>query len=431
MKVLLAVAAAAWTFPVAAAFTVTAPITLGGKDALHRLELPFEVHRDARPDLADVRVLDGSGEEVPYGFAPEPPPGKEPVSGTMLTLFPVSKREVATTSGPDISIRTPEGTAVSIRGGRVTTTGEGKPAAWIADASALKDPIAALVFEWDAGPGTQVVHVHVSASDDLRSWSPIGSVPLVHVEQEGRILAQPRMEIAPRRAKYWRITWDGPAFALKSVRAEPEAKQGRRTRHTSRTEGTVAVPGEWTYDLGARLPVEAVRLLPAQANDVIAATFSIRNDAREAWRPVARAPFYRFEREGIETQSPPLEIGLATARYWRVQTTASRVAPQLEVTWPPRDIVFTARGEGPFTLAFGDAQIRSTALPLESLMPGYERGAERKLPLAKAGQVLRGPPPSRWERWTQAPPKRIALWAVLVVGVGLLGLMAWRLMKTP
>jgi hypothetical protein len=92
--------------------------------------------------------------------------------------------------------------------------------------------------------------------------------------------------------------------------------------------------------------------------------------------------------------------------------------------------VFVARGEGPFALAYGNPQATPVALPLATLIPGYERGAELRLPEAKAGAVVQGPPPSRWERIVgEAQPRRIALWAVLLAGVATLGVMAWRLSR--
>lgn len=113
-----------------------------------------------------------------------------------------------------------------------------------------------------------------------------------------------------------------------------------------------------------------------------------------------------------------------------MQAPAPRAAPQLEVSRPGRQIVFVARGEGPFTLAFGDLQLGPAALPIDALLPGYEKGAQAALPLARAGAVKRGPPPTRWERLLEAPPRRLALWAILVGGVLALGFMAWRLAKS-
>ena len=53
-------------------FRFHAPIELISKGPMQRVELPIEVYREAKGDLADVRVLNGRGEPVPIGYAGAP-----------------------------------------------------------------------------------------------------------------------------------------------------------------------------------------------------------------------------------------------------------------------------------------------------------------------------------------------------------------------
>ena len=438
MRLALALALVAWpAFGQAPGpFTSSAPLTLGGAEGLHRVELPPEAYRETRRDLADVRILNGRGEAVPIAFAGDPDRLRDVLPPADLPLFPVSTLESAPSGrgASEVSVRTQDGTLVSIRGKAASAAKTTRAVAYLLDASAIAEPLKALNFEWEAGPGTQVVRVRIETSDDLRGWNSLASAPLVRVENEGRMLAQPRIEFAPRKAKYLRLTWDAPGFVLKGVRAERESTSQpppRLLRTASATPG--AKEGEFVYDLGARLPVEAFRLVPADANDVLSASVLARNDEKEPWRQVAWAPFYRLQHEGIEQQSPPLEIGRLPARYWMARLapgSAAARAPQFEYRWRNAQIVFVARGEPPFSLAFGNPQATPAALTLPTLIPGYERGAEMRLPEAKVGPVVQGPPPSRWERIVgEAQPRRIALWVVLIAGVVTLGVMAWRLSR--
>src|SRR5258708_7435673 len=85
------------------------------------------------------------------------------------------------------------------------------------------------------------------------------------------------------------------------------------------------------------------------------------------------------------TSGRPLEIGVQAAREWRlhpqVKSAGDGQPPTLEVQWRPAELVFVAKGEGPFALAFGDKEARGTAIPVSNLIPNYERGDERKLPM--------------------------------------------------
>ena len=68
--------------------------------------------------------------------------------------------------------------------------------------------------------------------------------------------------------------------------------------------------------------------------------------------------------------------------------------------------------------------------PVSSLVPGYERLAEWRLPEARVGAVENGPGPTSWEQLTASTsPRHVALWLILLGGVAMLGFMAWRLSR--
>lgn len=416
-----------------AGFTSTAPLVLGAGDSLQRVVLPFEAYRDARADLADVRVLNGRGDAVPMAFAGEAQVQRSDPAPAPLPIFPVTSLEPAAGGAGHISIRAADGTLIDVRGGR----GEGGKreaiVAYLVDATKLRDPVRALQFDWTAEPGTQVVNVRVEASEDLRTWTPVASSPLVKLEHGGQALGQPRVEFAARKAKYYRVTWSGPPFELRSLGALAEERVQPPPREVRPVRGAAGDrPGEFVFDAGARLPVEALRVLPQEENGVMAVEILARDDERKPWRPVTRATFYRLVRDGVRIDSPPLELRHA-ARYWLLRTEAGSGAgiapPTLELHWRPAQVVFVARGDPPFTLAFGQADAKPAVLPVSSLIPGYERWAELRLPEARVAEVrtLRREPPF-WKRFgIDAEPKQAALWAVLVGGVLLLAFMAWRL----
>lgn len=420
----------------AAEFRSNAPLTLAGGDSLQRVALPFEVYRDSRPDLADVRVVNAQGEAVPIAWAGEPDVQREPPQMVELPVFPVARKPPGTPNPfpADVTVRASDGTLVAIR----TKGSAPKPPpagtmAYLLDASQVQAPIRALVVEWKAGPGTQVVPLRVESSDDLISWSLAGSAPVVKVESADRALKQPRVEFTPRKAKYFRVTWSGPEFALESVRAELEHGLRPPTRAVRIVKGLPGPkPGEFIFDLGARLPVEALRIIPADTNAVLSSTVLARENEESDWRLVLVAPFYRLQREGREEQSGPVDIGRRGVRYWMVTNAAgsSGGTPSMEVHWKPAQLVFVARGDAPFALAFGKPEATAAALPVSNLIPRYQRLAELRLPQATLGEVASGPPPTRWDRLLgQVNTRRVVLWAILLAGVAALGFMAWRLRR--
>jgi len=125
-------------------------------------------------------------------------------------------------------------------------------------------------------------------------------------------------------------------------------------------------------------------------------------------------------------------------QYWRVRVSEAgggigHGAPRLEASWIPSEVLFLARGSGPFKLLYGDADAPSLALTPDAILnpAGSQDGAHRSLKPGRAtleaAQLLGGPmrltpaaPTPDWKRWL--------LWTVLVLGVGVLAYMAWRLL---
>jgi hypothetical protein len=102
--------------------------------------------------------------------------------------------------------------------------------------------------------------------------------------------------------------------------------------------------------------------------------------------------------------------------------------------------VFAARGEPPFQLAYGNREAKPAAYAIETLIPGYREAGGAKIRAAKTGaQQTINPSGAKaleqrelggearlkeaidWKRWS--------LWGALVLGVLVLGAMAWRLVR--
>lgn len=428
-------------------FSASAAVTPSNGDALQRFTLPLQAYRDTRRDLADVRVFNANGEPVPIALAGDPDAVREAPRIVALPLFPVSRLGTDPHSGPpprgrehsaEVTVRMSDGTLVEVRGRGAKAAKQAVPVAYLVDASRLEERLAALVVDWNAAPGTEVVRVSVEASDDLQSWRNVGHASLVRLTQGGRVLEQPRVALAwPTKARYYRVTWSGaPELRVRSVRGEYEGDVRQAKRESTTVAGRAGgKPGEFVFDLGARLPVEALRIVPVEPNSVAQFAILARDPPSAEWSRVTTAVFYRLERNGTEVESPPVEVGRYPAREWmaRVDPRVGGIGatpPKLEVQWRSRQVVFVARGPGPFRLAFGDPDAKASWVGVATLIPDYRRGDELKLPEATVGPV-EGGPPRRLSflpgRVAEMGPRKLALWAVLILAVAVLGFMAWRL----
>ncbi|MFP5393274.1 MAG: DUF3999 family protein, partial [Gammaproteobacteria bacterium] len=133
-------------------------------------------------------------------------------------------------------------------------------------------------------------------------------------------------------------------------------------------------------------------------------------------------------------RSPDLILGRGPAQRLRLEFDerggAGGQGVTLQVGFTPATLVFLARGQGPFTLAWGSATAKPAALDAATLIPGYREDAPLDASPATLGPV-RGAAPVATAA-TQAQPAKLspaALWAILLAGVAVLGGMALMLFK--
>lgn len=191
-------------------------------------------------------------------------------------------------------------------------------------------------------------------------------------------------------------------------------------------------PGEYLADLGGSFPLDRLALRLPQENTSVPVQFLARSKPEDKWTPVTRAVIYRLRQNGRELVSPDLAVGAPSRRYWRlrVDPAAGGIGSGpllLRAGWTPREIVFTARGAGPFRLAYGNSKARPGALGIDTLVPGWRTAQEPRLAMATTGpaQNLAGESAAR----PRIDVKQWGLWAALFAAVAVLAWMAWRLSK--
>ena len=185
------------------------------------------------------------------------------------------------------------------------------------------------------------------------------------------------------------------------------------------------------------LPLQRLRFSLDQANTLAPVSLSSRRDGKLEWQPLARGLLYRLPQNGKEVRQDEIELYGTPVQQLRLQVDErggglGKQAPQLQVAMRSTQVVFLARGPAPYQLALGKAATESAALPLSTLIPGYEPARLASLGVATAPQqVPVAVEAAAQQAQAQADWKRIGLWAVLLAGVALLGGMAFSLLRKP
>jgi hypothetical protein len=432
---------------VPAALRHRAAIDAPAGDSHYRLRLTGDVYAGLeRRDLGDLRVLNAQGEPVPYAFVPREPASPTPVLTAAAKLFPLYGNESQEIDGVKIDV-------VRGAGGTVIRLAEPGKAhkklrnllGYLVDIGRDAKPVQALSLDWRTARGFDGT-VRVEASEDLSHWRTLArDAPILELEHAGERLERRRVELRGSTARFLRISFAHVPedFRLRSVQLERQGEHAEAQRDWKRLAAVEAAPaGEYRFSAGGRFPVDRVRLQLPQRNTVARLQLLSRDRDDEPWRLRASATAYRLERDGRSVTSPDVGMAPTADRQWLV-----RVDPRgggvgagglaLELGWIPHEVVFAARGEAPFVLAFGDSRARPEALAIALVVPGYQADKPIEARKASLGAVALSPQanflsdPAGWFRHAMAAGsgRTWILWLVLCAGVLAVAWMALRLLR--
>jgi hypothetical protein len=441
--VLAAGASAAAGEPVPDDFAFGCPVIAAEPAAGYRVALPIEVYRNSvRADLGDLRVFNAKGEVVPYALRRPRLDSVQKMTPRTLPLFPLTGTANASLDAIRVTIESGRGAV------NVETQGAGgkQPAivSYIVDARSIERPLAALAFEWPADAAEFAGRLRVEATDNLSDWRTVlAGAAVANLGTQADRLVERRVEFTPLKAKYWRLTWvDGQApFRLTSVQAEPSENVVELARESLTLPAATDAqqPGEFTFDSNAQLPVDRVKLELPEVNSIVQAEISSRAAATVPWHYVARRGFYRLNGRGGEIASGWVSVPYNGDRYWQVKIDSKTGGlgsqpPKLTLGWIPHELMFIARGAGPFQVVYGSVDAQPAEAAVESILPAIAT-PDAGTALVKIATATLGPEVTLGgAARRQAPPspypwKTIVLWSALGLGVLVLGFMAARLSR--
>jgi hypothetical protein len=444
------------------------PLALAGTGPYYLLNVSMAARQaSGRLDLSDLRVRNAAGDAMAFAWAQAPTPAPDP------QRVPVRIYKVPL----------PPADAASSIGGRPRQ-------AWIVDTREARLDL----MQLDLGlePGTQGAYtLRIEASDDLQHWRTVAEdAQLVQLQalpqvgaaaalatQAGREqLKSDPIDLDAVPARYLRLTTAPrsaiPPLVTATITREPHRPAAPPLEWGAPIEATSCDTNSCEYALPRNVPIDAVQVAPTDVDTIGQVMVSGRIDASRlpprrhsllrgslhalrlkanrsaertgpVWDDVAEANVYWLTQAGgaPDLHSPPLRLG---GEWWsalRLETFGpisqlGRAAPTLRIGARPRQLVFVARGPGPFVLARATPTERTAPMPLAALMPA--RGPEAPLPEATAtvaAPVAAAAPSSPVSGTTKAGAPTSSnspwLWAALLAGLALMGAMAWSLLRKP
>lgn len=435
-------------------FDWRASVRLQGPGPLHAVVLPAQAYQFARsPGLADLRLFNGAGEPIPFAL------DQVEAAGSTISFKPIKAVPLRLVDPASGTLELPS-VSLAYEGNRLTLNVRGQPAgarqgtertvAWYFDLTGpapsppTTRPYRALTLRIAEGADFQAA-VTLEGSDDLQQWQALARhAPLLRVGQGAQAIRHERIEFAPARQRYLRLTWPSAlgSLAIDEAAVEDEPLAGSPEWQTQRLKGKARSEGGETvvnYESPAPLPVDRIQLILPQVNTIAPARIESRRSESDPWLTRQSATFYRLASNApgapdANSAALPIQPASVSDRFWQVRFDRragdfGAQPPELELIWPAQRIVFAARGNPPFTLAIGRSRQSGAALPIATVVPGYR--PDRPLPASAA--TLDTALTRTGERgWLDdIDPTQAAMWAALVLAVAVLGGLALRMLRSP
>lgn len=467
------------------------PLTVSARQGIVQFPLTREVYsRSQSAQLADLRVFDADGRQQAFSLMlPTLQAATRRHTGP-VSIFPVYDTGHTASALPrGLEIRTSHDGAVLSVSTKTSAAGSPPASALASLILDLTPPpslgngnnvlLEALTFTLPRGVVQYSAQVLLEVSADLKSWTAIDESDLDWLTNDDtKMLANDRLEFAAIPARYARLSWnEGMPIKFAEINATFRVDSALPQRFES-----LLIPaqsgrfdGDLLYATPMAIPVEKIGLQLTQPNVSVpvelgqyaerAKPTTARRDRsglvlphlsrphlgrshqgrsqhepRTEWiidfLPKLRTTFYQFSQDGLKRASGDVAITAMHTDHWVLRpATPLSERPALRVTWSPATLVFVASGRQPYTLAVGRAGVQSVQLPLARLAPGFtlpelasveralagparnqtlvQPGSQPGVPAAPAGEPARG--------------RIVVLWSVLLLGVVILGFMAWKL----
>jgi hypothetical protein len=399
----------------------------GAGGSLLALEIPGAVYRGLeRPDGGDIRVFDADGLPVPFLIRPVPGIRVIPEGEDVPFFVWREGRDRALPQGTDIEIDA-SGAVVRIRGQAAAEPQGGRD--YLLDLSGLSHKPVSLDFSLGRKEEFFNTPVRVYSSDDLSQWQPQEKRQVFAWYGEGEV-SRNQVDPGNGKSRYLLLKFETRDPAPERITARFGAVEIPALAEEEGIGGALSADRRTVlYDMRAFYPLARIewRLPEADSVEVI-----VRNRffEREEWSYRGRQRLYRYRLEdGGERKNGPFEVSGA-APLWQLEAAGDIPFGSVPVCHPSRELqelVFLARGRGPWTLAYGSRDwgpLSGTGLSAEAA-EGESGGTVPAVPTGAARHEKRESPAGPERQWGQW-----VLWTVLVLSVMVLSLLAFMLAKS-
>lgn len=407
-----------------------------GNAAIYKLSLPESVYQTTvRKDLGDIRVFNQDKKRVPHAIRKPQSTQEKEMIYLDLAFFPLLGMAI----NPEIIVAD-DGTIIQInKNGNFSTTENANIKSYIIDVSHVKHAIDELEFELIGVEGSFIKQARLQYSDNLNHWSSlINDFSIADLDYGLHKLHKNKIKLPRKKIKYLRFTWldDNNGIQISNIKARLKTVWSSEQREKLTVHGKLTDSEKQLYefDVGGQFLLDRINITLPEENTLIEVEVSSRNNEKSEWRRRYTGLIYKLQVKENSIENGEINISSTMDQLWQLQVKTEDglgdKVPVFKFTWQPNELYFLARGQGPFTLAYGNGQINPPGKPVDILMDVLTEDQERNLvEEATLGAEINLMGEEALKAELKIPWQRILLWGVLMLGVLVLGIMVIRLYK--
>ncbi len=399
---------------------------LGSEGDLMQLELPSYVYQHVeRTDLGDIRVFDSSGTMVPFAIR-KPVEVSTSIPPANVPFFKWTPENAETLPGrTDIQIDA-AGAVVKVASQNNQTAT--KSNTFLLDLSEMPYTPERLKLNLQDKGKDFNSSAQIQYSNDLASWRAYDAKQTIAYFSGANTEAKYTLNIPSDGARYLLLTLGENSPPLLGVQTEFASKVMPGKIKTSLLQGVKSEDGlSVEYNTNGYYPIVAIDFILPQADSM---PIELKNRISEhaPWAFKSKETIYRFKEDdsGKVRKNKPFEV-TSRAPYWQIKAAGDlpfATVPEMQIFWEPYQVVWLARGTGPWILAYGNSDYGP-------VYDNYlnEASDQKTLPASISGEETYTPRPMQIEEQSPAYQQWI-LWGVLILAVLILSVLAYSMARS-
>jgi hypothetical protein len=416
-------------------FAYGLPLIVKHSGAFYSIKMPGQVYQYVNSaDLSDVRVFDANNQIVPALV--QTAQTQTTTSQMNIDFFPVNADQNDLKNNLNLTIHH--------RNNRIIVD-SGLPSPVTADRLEQKNylldckhlinqPSTVLSLTWSPTPTHNwILPLTIMSSDDLKHWHTLDTASLAELEYQGNTTLHNRIQLSQINDHYLLLVPQQkyPVLKLKTVQASFSTDVQQPLQWNTQTVIQNPADQNYVFDTQGQYPVQSIRLAHLNGNFSSQIQVFSRSHSDDSWNLVSTNTLYQLENNSKKLSQLSLEFSPDSDRYWKIETSPTLGKTiTLQIGWQPATISFLANDSNEYLLTFGnlllDMPDSSAAPMIEQLNQlGTLKQSTGQLKVGTTLQTLAGMKALTMPTLYQP----YILWAILILGVVILAVMTFLLMK--